>query len=45
MFEGLTPHGSAAGAKAFLGDASPPLLWLRLVPQRVGLGYETEPGK
>lgn len=45
MFEGLTPRGSAAGAKAFSGDASPPLLWLRLVPQRVGPGYETEPGK
>lgn len=45
MFEGVAPHGSAAGAKAFPGDANPPLLELQLVIQCVGLGCETEPGK
>ena len=45
VFKGVTPRGSAAGAKAFLGDASPPLLQFQLVQQCVGLGCKIEPGK
>lgn len=45
VFNGAALCSSTASAKTLLWGPSPPLLQLLLMPQCVGLGCKTEPGK